>query len=267
MFDLHSRIALVTGGARGIGRDIARVLARCGAEVYATDIDGAALDDTVAALRAEALTVHGCRHDVADPAAWTAVLDRIGEAHGHLDILVNNAGIMQSKPFLQTSLDDFRRTQRINVDSVFIGIQAAVPLLKRSAEHHEAGASVINLSSIFGQIGGDMNAAYCASKGAVRMLSKALAVELGRAGLRIRVNTVHPGGVDTDLGRGGLQAFIEHGALPDIESAAAMLQMATPLGRIAQVEDVSGVVAFLASDAARFMTGSEVTVDGGFSIN
>src|SRR5690606_37916949 len=182
--------------------------------VYATDIDGVALDQTVAELRAEQLAVHGCQQDVSDPAAWSAVLDRIGQAHGRLDVLVNNAGIMQSKPFLQTSLEDFRRTQRINVDSVFIGIQAAVPLLRKSAEHHEAGASVINLSSIYGQIGGDMNAAYCASKGAVRLLSKALAVELGRAGLRIRFNSVHPGGVDTDLGRGGLQAFIEHGALP-----------------------------------------------------
>lgn len=262
MFNLQGKVALVTGAARGIGKEIAITLARHGVQVTAADIDAQALVEAFAAegtIRQQVL-------DVTAPDSWAEAIDGIEQAFGRLDILVNNAGIMESRSFFDTSLEDFQRSQRINSESVFIGIKAAYPLIARTSETTTAGCSIINMSSIFGQIAGDMNSAYCASKGAVRMLTKALAVEFGRAKSRIRVNSVHPGGIDTALGRGGLQAMVDAGAIPDIASAEQMLAMFTPLGRFGQVDDIADVVSFLASDASKFMTGTELTVDGGFSI-
>jgi NAD(P)-dependent dehydrogenase (short-subunit alcohol dehydrogenase family) len=258
--DLTGKIVLVTGAATGIGRETALELARCGAHVVATDRDESALN----AAGNEKTPVQKMRLDVTSTEDWKSVISAIERDHGALHALVNNAGIMLSRSFLETSLADFRLTMAVNLESVVLGSQAAYSLLARTAKPLKAGTAIINVSSIFGQIAGDQYSAYSASKGAVRMLSKALAVEFGKA--HIRVNSVHPGGVKTALGYSGLEEAVRKGVFPNLEAALAVIGQVTPLGRMGEVDDIAGVIAFLVSDAAKFITGSEITIDGGVSI-
>ncbi len=267
MQDLEDKIALVTGAARGIGLEITRSLANRGMHVIATDVDTAALQSAIDDLLADnaAWQISVQTLDVTDAGSWGKVARFVGDNFGALNILVNNAGIMQSKPFAQTSLEDFRRAQTINVDGAFLGIKSLFDLMAKTAKDAGVSGSIINMSSIYGVVGGNLNVAYCASKGALTLMSKALAVEFGHSGANIRVNTVHPGGVDTALGRGGMNAFIETGAAPNVEAVEAMIAMSTPLGRLGQTDDIGGVVAFLASDMSKYITGTGIVVDGGFS--
>lgn len=252
MLSLEGKVALVTGAGKGIGQDVASTLERHGATVVATDIAPPA-----------AGTARGpvLRHDVTDEHEWQRVLDDIEAREGRLDILVNNAGIILNKPFLETSLDELRNILRINVESVWIGMQKAAPLMAQSG-----GGSIINLSSIYGQLAGPMHAAYSASKGAVRLMTKGVAVELARNGSGIRVNSVHPGPVETALGVSALEPAVAAGRFPDMDAAKAHVASQFPMGRWANTGDVAGAVLFLASDASRFMTGTELVVDGGYSL-
>ena len=265
MFDLTGKVALVTGGAKGIGRETAKVLAEGGAKVRIADIDVEMLAKTVEELSGAGLNVSMCRLDVTAEDDWVRATEGISNDFGRLDILVNNAGVMDSKPFLETSVADFRKLQSINVESVIFGIQCTYPLMSKTAATEKYGCSIINISSIYGQVGGDLSSAYCVSKGSVCLLTKAIAIEFGRAGNNIRVNSVHPGAVDTDLATANMQRLVEQGLLPSEEAARQMIAAQTPIGRFAKPDDIGGVVAFLASDASRYMTGSEVTVDGGFT--
>ncbi|HJS10524.1 SDR family NAD(P)-dependent oxidoreductase [Sphingopyxis sp.] len=252
MFSLDGKVALVTGSAKGIGRAVADVLEDHGALVFGSDI-----------APGEEKTGQGplLQHDVTREEDWTRVFAQIAAQAGRLDILVNNAGIILNKPFLQTGLDELRNIQRINVESIWIGMQQAAPLMAEGG-----GGTIVNLSSIYGQLAGPMQAAYSATKGAVRMLTKGVAVEFARGGLGIRVNTVHPGPVETDLGLSGLTPAIAAGRFADLDAAKAFVAASFPMGRWANTGDVAGAVLFLASDASRFMTGTELTVDGGYSI-
>lgn len=258
---LNSKTILVTGAASGIGLATAMRLLEGGAHVIATDINGAALDqcDDLTSDR-----VTRAMQDVASPADWQRLAELIDDRGGVLHGIVNNAGIMLTRPVTQTSFDDYRRVMSINVDSVWLSVQTLLPALKRSIDVDGAGATIVNISSIYGQIAGPMHAAYCASKGAVRLLTKALAAEL--APHRIRVNSIHPGPVDTPLGIGGLESVVDAGMLPDVATAKQFVQQKFPLGRWAVAGDISGAVAFLSSDEAAFITGAELTIDGGLSI-
>lgn len=251
MLNLENRVALVTGAAKGIGRDIADTLERNGATVIASDIEPSPYGSARGAM---------LRHDVTSEDDWDAVLADIKAREGRLDILVNNAGIILNKPFLDTSLEELRRVLRINVESVWIGMQKAAPLMTGG------NGSIINLSSIYGQLAGPMHAAYSASKGAVRLITKGVAVEFARSGSGIRVNSVHPGPVETALGLSGLEPAVAAGRFPDMEAAKAFVATGFPMGRWANTGDVAGAVLFLASDASRFMTGTELVVDGGYSL-
>lgn len=250
VFDLNGKTALVTGAARGIGKRVAEVLAAHGARVIRSD--RAPQDATP--------DVCMIRHDVTVPEDWESVLAFVRSGFGRLDILVNNAGVILNKPFKSTTIDEFRALYRVNVESVWTGMQLAAPLME------QGGGSIINLSSVYGQIAGPMQAAYSASKGAVRLLTKAVAVEFARNGSGIRVNSVHPGPVETDLGFSALAPAVQAGRFPDFESARAHVAAMFPMGRWATTDDIAGAVVFLASDASKFMTGTELVVDGGYSI-
>jgi NAD(P)-dependent dehydrogenase (short-subunit alcohol dehydrogenase family) len=266
MFSLKDRVALVSGSARGIGRETARTLARQGATVFAADILEKELDDLAALSREENLPIRCVRLDVTSPEDWARVAQQVGGTFERLDILVNNAGVMDSRSFFDTELEDFRRIMRVNVESMFIGAKAMLALLRRGGHANPAGASVINICSLYGEIAGPWAVAYCASKGAVRMFTKALAVDLAQAKTNIRVNTIQPGAINTVMLKNSVKVFVESGALANVEALDKMLETTTPLGRMGQPDDIAGVVAFLASDAAKFMTGAVVTADGGFSI-
>lgn len=260
------RIALVTGGARGIGREIVVTLARQGATVVAADVLLPELEDLASFARDRKHAIFCKPLDVTSPEQWNRLARYIDREFGKLDVLVNNAGMMRARHFFDTTIEDFQTTMRVNVESMFLGAKTLVPLLIKAGRVNPAGAAIINMCSVNGEIGGHSNVPYCASKGAVRMLTKALAVDLAQAKTNIRVNSVLPGAIDTSMLAVGCQAHVDAGALPSLEAVKDMVKQVTPMGRVGKVDDVAGVVAFLASDAAKFMTGSDVTVDGGYSI-
>ena len=244
---LTGRVALITGGASGIGKATAFRFIEEGAKVVISDIQDSLGDAVLKELQAkggEAIYLH---HDVSSEASWTEVINKINEKFGGLDILFNNAGIGDTLTLEQTPVDVYMKTIAVTQNSVFLGMRAAAELLKKSKH-----ASVINTSSIFGISGGfGASPAYHAAKGAVRLMTKSAA--LGWATQGIRVNSVHPGFIDTPiLGNAKETEFGE------------VLKQVTPMNRLGLPEEIAAGVAFLASDDASFMTGSELVIDGGF---
>lgn len=260
VFSLRDRRILVTGAAKGIGRRVARMLGESGARVLACDVEVEGAQAAAADVTAAGGHGVACAFDVRDEAGWGAAVGAAGAHFGGLDGLVNNAGIIMMKPLLQTSLEDWRRVNAINVEGVFLGLKACAPVMAAAG-----GGSVVNLSSVYGLTGAAGFTAYCASKGAVRLLTKAAALELGRAGTKVRVNSVHPGPIDTDLGTAPLHDMAAAGILPSVEVGKEAVRARYALGRWGEVDDVAGAIAFLLSDAASFMTGSEIVVDGGWT--
>jgi len=265
IFDLSAKTALVTGGAKGIGRETALQLAALGARVVVSDVNAQGLEEVQTQILDKGGKALVQVQDVTKAEDWKRVLDSIQRECGRLDVLVNNAGIILNRPFVKTSFEDYQRVLRVNVDSIWLGCQAALPLLTESGKSSK-GSSIINLSSVYGQVAGPMQAAYCASKGAVRMLTKAMAVEFARMGTGVRVNSVHPGPTNTDLGLSGLSDAVSAGVLPSFDAGMQVLKTMFPMGRMGEVDDIASVIAFLAADASKFVTGAELTVDGGFTL-
>ena len=261
---LDGKVALVSGGARGLGAEIAEALLQVGACVLITDV----LDDVGRRMQSSLAARHpGCveymHHDVTRETDWVAAVAEVVRRFGGLDVLVNNAGIETAAFLADCELAEFQRTMAVNVDGVFLGIKHAIRAMRPGAAAGKGG-SIINLSSVAGLIGQPTLGAYCASKGAVRLLTKAAAVECGRLGYGIRVNSVHPGVVKTEMGTNVVRNFAKLGLVPDEATADALLQSLHPLG-YGQPSDVANAVLFLAGDASRWITGAEIVTDGGAS--
>lgn len=254
MSELTGRVALVTGGQRGIGAATAKALAALGAKVVVTDVgDGEPV--------AKAIGGAFFRHDVTHESEWASAVQFAQNTFGGLDILVNNAGIFWTKPIVETSLEDFRRMQQINVEGVFLGMKHAIPAIAARAQQWDGGGAIVNLSSVAGLVGSPLTCAYNASKGAVRLMTKCAAMEC--APLKVRVNSVHPGVIDTPMAQQVVQGFQAAGQNDAAENLAAR----HPLGHFGRDIDVANAIAFLVSDRAAFVTGSELVVDGGLTAN
>jgi len=256
---LPGKIVVVTGAAGGIGGAICNEVVRQGATLVMTDVD-----DRCAA-RANELGATFHRLDVTDEREWQRVASEVEQKHGALHGLVNNAGVILMKSLLDTTLDDYRRIDAINNEGTFLGIRTFTRLLAKTAEDTEHGTAIVNFSSIYGLGGQPGFAAYCAAKGAVRLLTKAAALEFAQLRLRVRVNSVHPGPIDTALARAPMEVLVERGQLKSVADGIAGVAAGYPGGRIGQPDDVAGVVAFLLSDGARFVNGVELPVDAGFT--
>ncbi len=253
MAELSGRIALVTGASRGIGAATARALAAAGAKVAVTDL--AAPEDLAAEIGGLARA-----QDVTSEDDWAATIAWLRAEAGGLDILVNNAGLFLMKPLVETTLAEWQKLHRVNVEGVFLGTRAAIPLLAERAAMWKGGTSVINLSSMAGLVGSAGAACYNASKGAVRLFTKGAALEL--APQKIRVNSVHPGVIDTKMGDAVVHGLAGLTGMGDNEARTVATQM-HPLGHMGEAQDVANAIVFLAGDKAAFMTGSEMVVDGG----
>jgi NAD(P)-dependent dehydrogenase (short-subunit alcohol dehydrogenase family) len=238
---LAGRVAIVTGGARGQGASHVERLAREGAVVISGDVLDDLGEEVAARLRAEGLDVAYRRLDVTAPADWAAAVDA-ATARGRLAILVNNAGIIHVAPLLEETLEAWERLLAVNATGTLLGMQAAIPAMRSGG-----GGSIVNVASIFGLNGADGYVAYTASKAAIVAMTKTAALEHADDG--IRVNAICPGGVSTPMN----EQEPEGGVVP-----------LTPLGRRAHVSEISGAVAFLASDDASFVTGTELVIDGGY---
>jgi len=258
MSKVEGKVAIVTGGASGIGRACAIRLAAEGASVAVTDIQ----DDPGTQLVAEIEQTGGSavylHHDVTKEAAWEAVTAQVQDRFGGLHILVNNAGIGIGGSILDMTLADWQRQQAINLDGVFLGLKHCIPLMRDAG-----GGSVINMSSVAGLQGSANLAAYNATKGGVRLLTKGVALECAQNRWKVRVNSVHPGVIDTPIWTKVNPEMIEEGA--NAIDVQGMAEEAVPTGELGYPEDIANGVLFLASDESRYMTGTEMVIDGGLS--
>ena len=256
-FRLDGKVALVSGAARGIGATISEALAQVGASVLVTDVlEGPGLE-TVARIVKAGGKAEFFKHDVTVEAQWEAAVAAAQKHFGKLDILVNNAGIETAALITQCELEDFRRVMDVNVTGVFLGHKHAIRVMK-------PGSSIVNLSSVAGIIGTTAHVAYHASKGAVRLMTKAAAIECAQLGLGIRVNSIHPAIIATEMGTNFIKHFVDLGLAPDYATAETSIKGIHPMG-FGETRDVASAVIFLASDAAKWMTGSELVVDGGLT--
>ena len=262
VFSMEGKAARVTGAGAGIVRDCTLALARAVAWVMATDIDEAAAAKTAALATDEGLAVSASQQDVCDEARWREVVAATIEGCGGFDILVNNAGIHQNCLLEVDTLDNVRRLHRVNVESVFLGMKYAAEAMKPGGAAGQGG-SIVNLSSAAGLMGLPLESAYGATKGAVRLYSKHAAVEFAALGYGIRVNSVHPGLIETEMGSLLLEGFVRNGLVESVDQAREMIHALTPLGRLGTADEVANVVHFLASDASSYVTGTECVVDGG----
>lgn len=257
------KVALVTGGASGIGRGCAQTLAREGAVVVVTDVQDDKGAETVALIVADGGKAEYVRHDVTREDDWVAVVAGIKARHGRLDFLVNNAGIGISGSVFDMTLADFQRQNAINLDGVFLGVKHSIPLMREGG-----GGSVVNMSSVAGLKGSPNLAGYCATKGGVRLFTKAVAMECANARDGVRVNSVHPGIIETPI----WDAIIGTGdegtndRLPRSATLDAMTTTSVPLGVKGLPEDIANGVLWLCSDESRYVTGAEIVIDGGLSV-
>lgn len=251
---VSEKVAFVTGASMGIGKATACLLAQEGAKIVVADLKEAVGQAVVAEIQAaggEALFVE---LDVAKEEDWKQGMEIALKHFGHLDIMVNNAGIAYTGTVESTSLADWRRVQSINLDGVFLGTKYAVEAMKPRKQ-----GSIINLSSIEGLIGDPTLAAYNASKGGVRIFTKSAALHCAKSGYNIRVNSVHPGYIWTPMVEG-----ITAGT-PDQQAARQKLVELHPLGHLGEPDDIAYGILFLGSDESKFMTGSELVIDGGYT--
>lgn len=248
--DLKDKVAIITGATKGIGRSTAILFARSGAKVIATGRSEDAGAETAAMIQAEGGEGLFIRQDVTSEADWEKVCDLALSRFGGLDIVVNNAGVFMVKPIEETSEDDFDWIYRTNVEGTFLGIKYGFDAMRKTGR----GGSIVNVSSLMGQVGFPGASAYCATKGAITGLTKSAALEGADITPQIRVNSLHPGVIWTEMitdqfgGDEALQqAFIDE----------------TPLKMIGRPEHMADAIAYLASDQSSYVTGSELTVDGG----
>lgn len=264
MSRVDGKTILITGAAQGIGAATARVLAEAGAELFLADIDAAAGEALAADLQAAGYTARFLQLDVADEADWANAISQV-DAHGGLDVLVNNAGIVVVARIEQTELADLERITAVNLHGTFLGMKHAVPAMKARAAASLAGGSIVNVSSAVGIKGYPFGAAYSMTKGGVRLLTKSAAVEFAMLKYNIRVNSIHPGLVDTPMLE---QETVEHARLGSLGGTTeagtrTAFEAMAPIGRFGQPEEIARGILFLASDDSAFMTGAELVMDGG----
>ena len=239
---LTNKVAIVTGGASGIGAGIVDIFAREGATVIAADINEEALKKADAKE-----SVHGMKLNVASDESWVDFTKEVQEKFGNIDILVNNAGISSEKSYQDINIEDWQKMLSINGFGPFAGIKHVAPIMAEQGK-----GAIVNISSYTAQIGQGFNH-YSASKGAVRAFSRAAAIQFGKQG--VRVNAIFPGIIETPMVQ----------ALSSTRDLLDGLVKATPLSRLGQPEDIANAVLFLASDESSYITGAELTIDGGFS--
>jgi 3(or 17)beta-hydroxysteroid dehydrogenase len=254
MARVAGKVAIVTGGAMGIGRACAELLAAEGAAVAVTDretTEGAKVVDSLAALKHRAIFIE---HDVSREDQWQSAVDMVVKTFGRLDIVVNNAGVGWVGDVEHTTIEDWHKLLSVNLDGVFLGIKHSIPAMRVAG-----GGSIINISSIEGLVGDPTIAAYNASKGGVRLLTKSAALYCARERTKIRVNSVHPGYIWTPMVRRALESS------GNADQMQRTIEALHPVGHLGEPNDVAYGVLYLASDESTFVTGSELVIDGGYT--
>jgi 3(or 17)beta-hydroxysteroid dehydrogenase len=262
---LDGKIALISGAARGIGAETARLMVEAGARVAIADVLDEPGHETARGIEGrggEALYIH---LDVTREEDWTAAISDVTGRFGGLDILVNNAGIFLGMSLEEATLADWHRLCAVNLTGVFLGTKIALPTLRDSGQRTPHGSAIVNLSSVAGIVGSSNDALYSMTKGGVALFTKSAALEFARKGYRIRVNSIHPGTTETDMGDQVLAIRARNLGTNDLEPARQQALSRIPIGRMGTATDIAKGIVFLASDDAGFMTGAGLVVDGGIT--
>jgi 3(or 17)beta-hydroxysteroid dehydrogenase len=260
---LDGKVALISGAARGIGAETARLMVKAGAWVAVADVLDERGRETVRALEGaggEALYTH---LDVTREEDWTAAIAAVTGHFGGLDILVNNAGVFLGMSIEEATPADWHRLCAVNLTGVFLGTKLALPALRESGERSPHGSAIVNLSSVAGIVGSSGDPLYSMTKGGVALFTKSAALEFARKGYKIRVNSIHPGITETDMGAQVFTMRAHQIGTNDLDAARRQSLERLPIGRLGTVTDIAKGIVFLASDDAAFMTGSGLVVDGG----
>ncbi len=257
---LDGKVAIVSGGARGIGGETARRMAEHGAKVIIGDVleaEGAANAQAIRDAGGDAAFVH---LDVTRAAAWENAVAVAVKNYGGVDILLNNAGTYITKPILETTQEDFAKLVAVNLEGVFLGTKICAPEMIRRAANAPVGSAIVNISSVAGLVGSRNSPVYSMTKGGVRLFTKSAALEFAKR--RVRCNSVHPGLIDTPMGN---LAMNRAGSGRGDNEMREIFARSHPIGRIGEPRDIASAVVFLSSDDAAFITGAEFAVDGGIT--
>ena len=263
-FKLDGKIALVTGAGRGIGAACAQVLAEAGARVMLTDIETKGCEQLQAQLADQGIESWTAQQDVTDEARWQSIVADTVAQLGGLDVVVNNAGILDGSLLELDSLEQVRRLNQVNIESIFLGMKYAALAMKPGGTAGNGG-SIVNISSLAGLVGTIAHSAYGATKGAVRSYTHHAAAEFGSLGYGIRVNSIHPGLIETPMGDHVLETWSRLGIVEDVETARQTVLNMTSLGRLGTPREVALGALYLASNASAYVTGTELRVDGGMA--
>jgi 3(or 17)beta-hydroxysteroid dehydrogenase len=260
---LDGKVAFISGAARGIGAATARLMVEAGAKVAIGDVldeRGRETAQAIGGADGGAIYQHV---DVTREEDWTASIAATVSRFGGLDILVNNAGLFLGKGIEEASLEDWHRLCAVNLTGVFLGTKHALPALRERARHSSHGSAIVNLASVAGLVGSQLDPLYSMTKGGVTLFTKSAALEFARKGYRIRVNSIHPGLIQTDMGEQTFVSRARNLGSNDVDAVRQQAMSRHPIGRLGVPDDIAKGIVFLASDDAGFMTGAGLVVDGG----
>jgi len=262
---LDGKVALVSGAARGIGAETARRMAAAGAAVALGDVLAERVRETAKEIANTGGKAMPLALDVTSEGSWADAVAAATKQFGKLDILVNNAGMFLGKDLMEATLEEWNRLVAINMTGVWLGTKACAPALAESGKASRHGSAIVNLASVAGLVGSQLDPLYSMSKGGVTLFTKSSALAFARKGWKIRVNSIHPGVIETDMGAQTFASRARQAGSNDVEGARAVAMRQHPIGRLGAAEDIALGIVFLASDDAGFMTGSAMVVDGGLT--
>ena len=260
---LDGKVAFISGAARGIGAETARLMVEAGAKVAVGDVldeRGAQTARTIGGSDGSAIYLH---LDVTREEEWESAIATTIARFGGLDILVNNAGLFLGKGIEEASLAEWHRLCAVNLTGVFLGTKLALPALRDRARNSPHGSAIVNLASVAGLVGSQLDPLYSMTKGGVTLFTKSAALEFARKGYRVRVNSIHPGIIQTDMGDQTFVSRARNLGSNDVDAVRQQAMSRHPIGRLGVPDDIAKGIVFLASDDSGFMTGAGLVVDGG----
>ena len=263
--NLQGKNAIVTGGSKGIGRSVCLALANAGVNINVLDLNKDQGLNTVKEIIKLNVKAEFYEIDVAQESEWINFITYLDTKNKSIDILVNNAGIWLGKEISNVSIEEYHKLISINLTGVFLGIKHLIPFLTKAGEKSNFGSSIINLSSVAGLVGSQLDPLYSMTKGGITTFTKSMAIYFGKKKYPIRINQVHPGIIETDMGSQVAEARIKQNPSMTLKDSYSAGILQTPLGRLGTAEEVAKTILFLSSDDSSFMTGSSLVVDGGLT--